>query len=58
MSQVHTPVKEFNLSFGQGLNSPGGGRLSAINIHVNIGRIFLDVLREHTAGDPVDEQIK
>ena len=40
------------------VRSPGGGRLSAIDIHVNIDRIFLDVLREHTAGDPMDEQIK
>ncbi len=36
----------------------GGGRLSALDIHADIDKVFLDVLREHTAGDPMDEKVK
>ncbi len=36
----------------------GGGRRSAIASHPDIDEIFLDILREHTAGDPMNEKIK
>lgn len=36
----------------------GAGRTSAISNHPDIDEIFLDILREHTAGDPMDEKIK
>ena len=37
---------------------PGGGRNCIIENTDNIDEIFLDVLREHTAGDPMDEKVK
>jgi hypothetical protein len=36
----------------------GGGRTSAISNHPNIDEIFLGILREHTAGSPMDENVK
>ena len=40
------------------IRNPGGGRLSALDIHADIDKVFLDVLRDHTAGDPMDEKVK
>lgn len=36
----------------------GGGRKSALEIYENIDQIFLEVLKNHTAGDPMDEKVK
>ena len=35
----------------------GGGRASAISNHPGIDEIFLEILREHTAGEPMDEKL-
>jgi len=40
------------------IRNPGGGRLSALDIYADIDKVFLDVLRDHTAGDPMDEKVK
>ena len=37
---------------------PGGGRKASLEIYQDIDKIFLDVLRNHTAGDPMDEKVK
>jgi hypothetical protein len=37
---------------------PGGGRKCIIENHDDIDEIFLDILRDHTAGDPMDEKVK
>ena len=36
----------------------GGGRTSALNAHEKIDEVFLAVLKDHTAGDPMDEKVK
>ncbi len=36
----------------------GGGRKSALESIANIDEVFLEVLKEHTAGDPMDAQVK
>ncbi len=36
----------------------GGGRKSALESIANIDEVFLEILKEHTAGDPMDEQVK
>jgi transposase len=36
----------------------GGGRKSALASHEAIDELFLAVLQEHTAGDPMNEQVK
>ena len=36
----------------------GGGRRSKLEKYEHIDRVFLDVLRKHTAGDPMDEKVK
>ncbi len=40
------------------IRHPGGGRHCIIENHDDIDKIFLDILREHTAGDPMDEKVK
>lgn len=40
------------------IRTSGGGRLSAFDIHDDLDKVFLDVLRYHTAGDPMDEKVK
>jgi len=37
---------------------PGGGRKPTIPNTPNIDEVFLEILRDHTAGDPMDEKIK
>lgn len=41
-----------------GVRRAGAGRRSSLDKLENIDAIFLDVLREHTAGDPMDEKVK
>ena len=36
----------------------GGGRKSALESIANIDEVFLEILKEHTAGDPMDAQVK
>jgi hypothetical protein len=36
----------------------GGGRKSALKSIVRIDEVFLQILQEHTAGDPMDEKVK
>lgn len=36
----------------------GGGRKSALESIANIDEVFLEILKEHTAGDPMDEKVK
>ena len=36
----------------------GGGRKKIIETRANIDEVFLDILRTHTAGDPMDEKVK
>jgi len=36
----------------------GGGRKATIPMTKDIDEIFLEILRDHTAGDPMDEKVK
>lgn len=36
----------------------GGGRKAVLEKHPDINGVFLDLLKGHTAGDPMDEKIK
>jgi len=36
----------------------GGGRIPVLEKHIEIDEVFLFILKEHTAGDPMDEKIK
>ena len=36
----------------------GGGRTAAMEKYADIDALFLEVLRTHTAGDPMDEKVK
>ena len=36
----------------------GGGRKSALESIAHIDEVFLEILKEHTAGDPMDEKVK
>jgi len=36
----------------------GGGRIPELEKHQNIDEVFLALLKEHTAGDPMDEKVK
>lgn len=39
------------------LRKPGGGRPAYQEMHPDIDQQFLDVLKDHTAGDPMDERV-
>lgn len=41
-----------------GVRKPGGGRKKLIETMSAIDQSFLDVLKEHTAGEPMDEKVK
>jgi hypothetical protein len=36
----------------------GGGRKPIFQTNYDINEVFLDILKEHTAGEPMDESIK
>ena len=36
----------------------GGGRKTVFEKHIDIDEVFLVLLKEHTAGDPMDEKVK
>ncbi len=42
----------------ESIRSQGGGRKSKLEKYDNINKVFLDVLRKNTAGDPMDEKVK
>jgi hypothetical protein len=46
------------ISSNERIRQPGGGRKKIIDTIENIDAIFLEILREHTAGSPMDEKIK
>jgi hypothetical protein len=42
----------------QSIRKPGGGRKSTLSVMDGLDSAFLEVLRNHTAGSPMDETIK
>lgn len=40
------------------IRKPGGGRKPAESYYPNIDEVFLDILDKHTAGDPMDGEIR
>lgn len=40
------------------IRSKGGGRSKVIETTKNIEEVFMEILREHTAGSPMDEKVK
>ena len=46
------------ISAKERIRRPGGGRRKIIDTLENIDTIFLEILRDHTAGSPMDEKIK
>lgn len=46
-----------NMGYEKRIRKPGAGRKRYHIIHHNIGHQFLDVLRNHTAGDPMREDV-
>lgn len=54
-------IKEINEveTLGQGRSrKAGGGRTPALEKHPDIHEAFLLLLKEHAAGDPMDEKVK
>jgi hypothetical protein len=41
----------------EGIRRPGAGRKSIRDTYPNIDKIFLDILKNHTAGDPMNKKI-
>jgi DDE family transposase len=42
----------------QGVRRPGGGRKKIIEKVTDIDEVFLEIVKENTAGSPMDEEIK
>ena len=40
------------------IRKPGGGRKKIIDTKENIDEVFFEILKDHTAGSPMDEEIK
>ena len=40
------------------IRKPGGGRKKIIETEENIDEVFFEILKDHTAGSPMDEEIK
>ena len=40
------------------IRRPGGGRKKIIDMEENIDEVFFEILKDHTAGSPMDEEIK
>ena len=40
------------------IRRPGGGRTPKLEKYSDIDEVFLEILRKHTAGFPLDEKIK
>ena len=43
---------------GDRIRLPGGGRKSSFETYPDLDEVFLKVLKDHTAGDPMDEKIQ
>ena len=41
-----------------GVRAQGGGRTKLIEAMEGIDQAFLDILKDHTAGDPMDDKVK
>jgi hypothetical protein len=41
-----------------GIRKPGGGRKQSMESMKDLDETFLEVLRDHTAGDPMDEKVR
>jgi len=41
-----------------GIRKPGGGRKAILDKMENIDKAFIDVIKNHTAGDPMDDKVK
>ncbi len=50
--------KELLEKTGSRNRKPGGGRTQILDKHKEIDDIFLAIIKEHTAGDPIDEKKK
>ena len=58
---IRKGIDEFNQKEAmerEGISAAGGGRKSVISSTENIDEVFLDVLAEHTAGNPMKEDVK
>jgi hypothetical protein len=53
-----TDELEGEISANEHIRKPGGGRKKIIDTIENIDAIFFEILREYTAGSPMDEKIK
>jgi hypothetical protein len=51
-------LKQFDLINNPRIRNPGGGRNKAIETLPGINQIFLEVIESHTAGSPMDEELK
>ena len=51
-------LKDNHLSDSRRVRKPGGGRKPCIESIVGIDELFLKILKDFTAGDPMDEKIK
>ena len=51
-------LKQFDLMSNPRIRNPGGGRKKVIETLPEINEIFLKVIESHTAGSPMDEEIK
>lgn len=59
---VHNGLEELaqlpdDPEYDAAIRKSGGGRKGYGEHHLNIDAQFLDVLKEHTAGDPMDEKV-
>lgn len=54
IKELHIPLPEKE----QGIRQAGGGRKSVLSTMDGLETAFLEVLKEHTAGSPMDETIK
>jgi len=59
---VHNGLEEFaqlpdSPEYDAAIRKAGGGRKGYAEHHPNIDEQFLDVLKDHTAGDPMDEKV-
>lgn len=41
-----------------GIRNPGGGRNQRIDSTEGLDQAFLEILKDHTAGDPMDDKVK
>jgi Rhodopirellula transposase DDE domain len=56
--QGFADLKQFDLISNPRIRNPGGGRKKVIETVPGINEIFLKVIENHTAGSPMDEEIK